>query len=156
MFRQIIGRLLIVLLLLIPGVATAQAPSNPGTATNDPLLKPEQLEALVSPIALYPDSLLSNVLMASTYPLELVQAERWLTRNKKLSGDALKAAAEKQKWDDSVKALIVTPPALAMMSAELEWTQKLGDAVLGQQPDVMAAIQRLRLKAQDNGKLNTT
>ena len=156
MFLHIIGRSLIVLLLLIPGVATAQAPSNPGTATNDQLLKPEQLEALVSPIALYPDSLLSNVLMASTYPLEIVQAERWLTRNKNLSGDALKAAADKQKWDDSVKAMIVTPPVLAMMNSELEWTQKLGDAVLAQQNDVMDAIQRLRLKAQDNGKLTTT
>ena len=156
MFLHIIGRSLIVLLLLIPGVATAQAPSNPRTATSDELLKPEQLEALVSPIALYPDSLLSNVLMASTYPIELVQAERWLTRNKNLSGDALKAAVDKQKWDDSVKALIVTPPVLAMMSSELDWTQKLGDAVLAQQADVMAAIQRLRLKAQDNGKLTTT
>ncbi|MGA2127896.1 MAG: DUF3300 domain-containing protein, partial [Xanthobacteraceae bacterium] len=131
-------------------------PSARAPAANDQLLEAEQLEALVSPIALYPDSLLSDVLTASTYPLEIVQAERWLTRNKNLSGDVLKAAVDKQPWDDGVKALIATPPVLAMMSSELDWTQKLGDAVLAQQADVMAAIQRLRLKAQDNGKLTTT
>jgi hypothetical protein len=134
----------------------AQTPSSVVPPAGDQLLKPERLEALVSPIALYPDSLLSNVLMASTYPLEIVQAERWLTGNKDLSGDGLKAAVDKQAWDDSVKALIATPPVLAMMSSELDWTQKLGDAVLAQQADVMAAIQRLRLKAEDNGKLTTT
>src|SRR5215469_17666654 len=144
------------LLLLIPAIATAQTPSTPTAASGDQLLKPEQLEALVSPIALYPDSLLSTVLMASTYPLEIVQAERWVTQNKNLSGDVLKAAVDKQKWDDSVKALIATPPVLAMMNSELDWTQKLGDAVLAQQTDVMDAIQRLRLRAQDNGKLTTT
>ena len=110
----------------------------------------------MSPIALYPDSLLSNVLMASTYPLEVVQADRWLTQNKNLSGDVLKAAVDKQGWDESVKALVATPPVLTMMSSKLDWLQKLGDAVLAQQPDVMAAVQRLRLKAQDNGKLTTT
>ena len=144
------------LLLLVSAIATAQTPSAPAPAASDQLLKPEQLEALVSPIALYPDSLLSNTLMASTYPLEIVQAERWIGRNKNLSGEVLKAAVDKQGWDDSVKALIATPPVLAMMSSELDWTQKLGDAVLAQQADVMDAIQRLRLKAQDNGKLTTT
>jgi hypothetical protein len=144
------------LLLLIPAIATAQTPSTPTAASSDQLLKPEQLEALVSPIALYPDSLLSTVLMASTYPLEIVQAERWFTQNKNLSGDGLKTAVDKQTWDDSVKALIATPPVLAMMSSQLDWTQKLGDAVLAQQTDVMDAIQRLRLRAQDNGKLTTT
>jgi hypothetical protein len=148
--------LIALLLLLVPAIATAQTPSAPALAASDQLLKPEQLEALVSPIALYPDSLLSNVLMASTYPLEIVQAERWLTGNKNLSGGVQKAAVDKQAWDDSVKALIATPPVLAMMSTELDWTQKLGDAVLAQQADVTAAIQRLRLKAQDNGKLITT
>jgi Protein of unknown function (DUF3300)/Chaperone of endosialidase len=156
MILHTIVRSLIALLLLMPAVATAQTPSTPAAAASDQLLKPEQLEALVSPIALYPDSLLSNVLMASTYPLEIVQAERWLSRNKNLSGDALKAAVDKQSWDESVKALIVTPPVLAMMSSELDWSQKLGDAVLAQQADVMDAIQRLRLRAQENGKLTTT
>jgi hypothetical protein len=151
--RKVTQSLFAVLLLLIPAIATAQTPA---AASGDQLLKPEQLEALVSPIALYPDSLLSNVLMASTYPLEVVQADRWLSQNKNLSGDMLKAAVDKESWDDSVKALIATPPVLTMMSSKLDWLQKLGDAVLAQQPDVAAAIQRLRLKAQDNGKLTTT
>jgi hypothetical protein len=144
------------LLLLVPAIAAAQTPVSRANAPSDQLLKPEQLAALVSPIALYPDSLLSTVLMASTYPLEIVQAERWLTHNKHLSGDTLKTAVDKQTWDDSVKALTATPSVLAMMNSELDWTQKLGDAVLAQQTDVMDAIQRLRLRAQDNGKLATT
>src|SRR6516162_296325 len=101
--RTIKQSLIALLLLLVPAAATAQTPSAPAPAASDQLLKPEQLEALVSPIALYPDSLLSNVLMASTYPLEIVQAERWVTRNKNLSGEVLKAAVDKQGWDDSVK-----------------------------------------------------
>jgi hypothetical protein len=157
MFLHTIKRsLTALLLLLIPVIAMAQTPSSAAHAPNDGLLKPEQIEALVSPIALYPDSLLSTVLMAATYPLEVVQAERWLAHNKSLSGDALKAATDKQAWDDSVKALVATPPVLAMMNAELDWTKQLGDAVLAQQTDVMDAIQRLRLRAQDNGKLTTT
>jgi hypothetical protein len=154
--RTIRRSLTALLLLLIPAIATAQTPSSPAPASSDQLLKPEQLEALVAPIALYPDSLLSSVLMASTYPLEIVQAERWLTHNKKLSGDALKAAVDKHAWDASVKALIATPPVLAMMNSELDWTHKLGDAVLAQQTDVMEAIQRSRLRAQENDKLTTT
>ncbi len=159
MFLRTIQRWLIALLvLLIPAIATAQTPTTPAPApaSSDQLLKPEQLEALVSPIALYPDSLLSNVLMAATYPLEVVQADRWLTQNKNLSGDLLKAAVDKESWDDTVKALVATPSVLTMMSSKLDWLQKLGDAVLAQQPDVMAAVQRLRLKAEDNGKLTTT
>jgi Protein of unknown function (DUF3300) len=113
-----------------------QSAPAPASSPQQGLLSGPELEALVSPIALYPDSLLSNVLMASTYPLEIVQAERWLNKNKGLSADALKAAVDKQPWDETVKALIATPPALAMMNAEIEWTQKLGDAVLAQQADV--------------------
>jgi hypothetical protein len=144
--RTISRSLIALLLLLVPAIATAQTARVAAPAASDQLLKPEQLEALVSPIALYPDSSLSNVLMASTYPLEIVQAERWLARNKNLSGDVQKAAVDKQAWDDSVKALIATPPVLAMMNAELDWTQKLGDAVLAQQADVMAAIQRFAVE----------
>src|SRR5262249_33431586 len=110
----------------------------------------------VAPIALYPDNLLSLVLMASTYPLEIVQADRWASSNKNLKGDELKAAVDKQGWDDSVKSLVATPDVLSMMSTKLDWTQKLGDAVLAQQPDVMNPIQRLRTKADANNKLTTT
>ena len=115
-----------------------------------------QLDQLVAPIALYPDPLLAQVLMASTYPLEIVQADRWAKANKSLKGDALTAALDKQDWDASVKQLVSTPTVLAMMNDKLDWTQALGDAVLAQQADVMDAIQRLRAKAQANGKLETT
>ena len=107
------------------------------------LLDNGQLDQLVAPIALYPDALVAQVLMASTYPLEIVQADRWAKINKTLKGDKLDDALTKQDWDDSVKALVATPTVLAMMNEDLDWTEKLGDAVLAQQADVMDAIQRL-------------
>ena len=94
--------------------------------------------------------------MASTYPLEVIAAERWVKANKNLSGADLKAAVDKQKWDDSVKSLAATPSVLEMMSGKLDWTQELGNAVLAQQADVMDAIQRLRARAQANNKLSST
>ncbi|MGH9806803.1 MAG: DUF3300 domain-containing protein [Terriglobia bacterium] len=121
-----------------------------------PLLDAAQLDQLVAPIALYPDALLAQVLMASTYPLEVVQADRFAKANKGLKGDKLTTALDKQDWDASVKQLVSTPTVLDMMNAQLDWTQKLGDAVLAQQADVMDAIQRLRTAAQANGKLETT
>src|ERR1700732_1431431 len=164
MFRR--GQTLIALALVMatPVAVSAQtadnppAPSSPAQPASQPppsaeLLKPEQLEAMVAPIALYPDELLANVLAASTYPLEVVQADRWLKERNNLKGDALKTEVEKQSWDDSIKALASTADVLTMMSDKLEWTKNLGDAVLGQQPDVMDAIQRLRTKAYDNKKL---
>ena len=143
------------LFMLMPIAALAQG-QTPPAAADQQLLKAEELDALVAPIALYPDTLLAEVLMASTYPLEVVQADRWATENKALKGDQLKAAVDKQAWDDSVKSLVATPSVLSMMSTKLDWTQKLGDAVLAQQPDVMDAVQRLRTKAQANNKLQST
>jgi hypothetical protein len=138
-----------------PAPAAPVQPASQAPPTAE-LLKPEQLEALVAPIALYPDELLANLLAASTYPLEVVQADRWLKERKSLKGDALKTEVDKQSWDDSVKALASTADVLAMMSDKLDWTKNLGDAFLAQQPDVMDAIQRLRTKAYDNKKLVTT
>jgi len=136
---------------------TAAAPAAPpAAAPAQQLLGPDQLDQLVAPIALYPDALLSEVLMASTYPLEVVMADRWAGTNKNLKGDELKAAAGQQGWDDSVTALVATPDILSMMSAQLAWTENLGDAVLAQQPDVMDAIQRLRAKAQAQNTLQST
>lgn len=157
MGRRLTRIWLIAALLVIPATALAQAPAAPAAPPGaaEQLLKPEQLDALVAPIALYPDPLLSLVLMASTYPLEIVQAERWLAANK-LKGDQLKAAVDKQAWDDSIKSLAATPEVVSMMSSKLDWTQKLGDAVLAQQGDVMDAVQRLRAKAQANDKLKST
>jgi Protein of unknown function (DUF3300) len=114
-------------LVLLPFAVMAQTP-NPPPASSQELLKPQEMEALVAPIALYPDTLLAEVLMASTYPLEVVQADRWLTANKNLKEDQFKAAVDKQPWDGSVKALVATPSVLTMMSSKLDWTQKLGDA----------------------------
>jgi hypothetical protein len=167
MFRC--GKTLIALAMVmaIPIAVSAQPADNPPApdgqaqpASQPPpsaeLLKPEQLAALVAPIALYPDELLAHVLAASTYPLEVVQADRWLKEHKTLKGDALKKEVEKQSWDDSVKALASTADVISMMSDKIDWTKNLGDAVLAQQPDVMDAIQRLRSKAYDNKKLVTT
>jgi Protein of unknown function (DUF3300) len=148
---------LLSLLILTPLTAVAQNQAAAPTApSNEQLLKPEELDALVAPIALYPDNLLSLVLMASTYPLEVVVADRWAKENKILKGDQLKAAVDKQAWDDSVKSLVATPDVLSMMSTKIDWTRKLGDAVLAQQPDVMDAVQRLRTKAEANNKLTST
>ena len=152
----LIAGLLGILCLPPSGVAQTSTDAAPPAADQSQLLSPQQLEALVSPIALYPDPLLSEIFMASTYPLEVVEAERWAKANKNLSGDALKAAVDKQGWDDSVKSLVGTPSVLDMMSQQLNWTQQLGDAVLAQQADVMAAVQRLRAKAQANNKLQST
>ena len=116
----------------------------------------EELDQVVAPIALHPDSLLAQILMASTYPLEVVQAERWAKQNKDLKGDALTAALEKQNWDPSVKSLVNFPPVLQMMSEKLDWTQKLGDAFIGQEKEVMQTVQKLRKKAEEQGNLKTT
>ncbi len=152
-------RSLILLLVLLPFSAAAQsqpATSPPAAPSAEQTLKPEQLDAIVAPIALYPDNLLAQVMMAATYPLEVVQAARWAEANKELKGDALKQAIEKLTWDDSVKSLIATPSVLAMMSTKLDWTQKLGDAVLAQETDVMDAVQRLRVRAQGTDKLKSS
>jgi hypothetical protein len=140
--------------------ADAQAQPSPAPAAapaqSQQTLSAAQLDQLLAPVALYPDALLADVMMASTYPLEVVQADRWAKDNKSLKGDALGKALEAQGWDKSVKSLVITPDVLGMMSTKLDWTQKLGDAVLAQQPDVMDAVQRLRSKAQANNKLQTT
>jgi hypothetical protein len=133
-----------------------QQPATVASQQQAQLLDAGQLDQLVAPIALYPDPLVAQVLMASTYPLEVVQADRFAKANKKLKDEKLKEALDKQNWDASVKELVSTPTVLATMSDQLDWTQKLGDAVLAQQADVMDAIQRLRAKAQANGKLETT
>ncbi len=155
MILRAIQTLALIVCVLTPIGANAQAPA-PAAPPAANLLKPAELDQLVAPIALYPDPLLAEVLMASSYPLDVVEAERWLQNNKNLKDDALKAAADKQDWDDSIKALVATPDVLDMMSQKLDWTQKLGDAVVAQQADVMDAIQRLRAKAQANNKLAST
>lgn len=130
-----------------------------GFTQNDaqaPTFSKEQIEQLVAPIALYPDDLLSQVLMASTYPLEVVSAARWLKANPKLKGKDLENALQKQPWDPSIKSLVAVPQVLNMLNEKLDMTERLGNAFLAQQQDVMDAIQRLRVKAQNAGNLKTT
>ena len=124
-------------------------------ASQEPTFKPEELEQLVAPIALYPDALLAQVLMASTYPLEIVEAARWQKDNPDLKDKALEDALQKQSWDASVKSLTAFPPVLTMMNDELDWSQRLGDAFLAQQSDVMEAAQTLRAKAKETGNLES-
>jgi len=147
----IIGQVLLMALLLLP----VQPVSAQDTAA-DKTFKQEELDQMLAPLALYPDSLVSQMLMASTYPLEIVQAARWAEANKTLKDKALTEALEKQNWDPSVKSLVAFPDVLKMMDEKLDWTQKLGDAFLGQQKQVMDTIQKLRKKAQDAGNLKTT
>src|SRR5438093_2360803 len=121
----------------------------------NPALSAAQVESLVAPIALYPDALLSQVLVASTYPLEIVAAAQWLDRNPALSGPALQEAARQQNWDPSVQALVAFPDVLRRLSENIQWTTDLGNAFLQQQAGVMDAVQRMRTQAINSGKLTS-
>ena len=117
---------------------------------------PQQLDNLVGPIALYPDPLLGQVLAASTYPVELMEAEQWLQANPNLRGQQLMDAAREQNWDPSVQALVAMPDVLSLLTQDIRWTTDLGNAFLAQQGDVMSAVQRMRQTAQANGQLRST
>ena len=115
----------------------------------------DQLDALVAPIALYPDPLLAQTLAASTYPLEIVQLQQWLTKNPGLKDQALEDAVSKQPWDPSVKGLAGLPDVIKRLGDDIQWTTDLGNAFLAQQKDVMDAVQRMRKKAQEKGTLTS-
>jgi len=121
----------------------------------DELFTPAELDSILAPIALYPDSVLSHVLIASTYPLEVIQAARWTRDNPGLDGELAVAAVEDFDWDPSVKALTAFPELLARMDEDIEWTQQIGDAFLIQEASVVAAIQGLRDRAYAQGHLRT-
>jgi Protein of unknown function (DUF3300) len=137
--------------------AAASAPAAPATPPVQRLGE-AQLDQLVAPIALYPDPLLAQILIASTYPLEVVEAARWVgvPANQPLTGDALTSALATQNWDPSVKALVAFPRVLETMSNQLQWTQALGNAFLAQEADVMGAVQNLRHEAMGAGTLKAT
>lgn len=156
LLRHMVRRLAAVVLTLTALVCANLALPARAQDAQSQLLGKEKLEQLVAPIALYPDALLSQILMASTYPLEVVQAERWLKANPKISGKALEDALQTQTWDASVKSLTATPDVVQMMNDKLDWTQQLGDAFLAQQQDVLAAVQVLRERADQSGNLKTT
>ena len=150
--------------LLTPGNAAwpqqAQAPQG-GTSQQAPAaqaavtIPPDQLDSLVAPIALYPDPLLAQVLAASTYPLEIVQLQQWLTKHKDLKDKALADAVQKESWDPSVQNMAALPDVVKLMVEDIKWTTELGNAFLAQQSDVMAAVQRMRAKAKDKGNLKS-
>ena len=136
--------------------AQVPAASAAASAPNYAQQTPEQLQRLVAPIALYPDSLVAQVLAASTFPEQIVLAERWVQAHSGLQGDALGQAVDQQPWDPSVKALAAFPTVLGNMDKNLSWTSSLGDAYYNQQQDVMEAVQVMRQRAQAAGNLQTT
>jgi Protein of unknown function (DUF3300) len=134
----------------------ATPPPAQSQSQNQQSFSQAQITQLVAPIALYPDPLLTQILMASTYPLEVVEAARWSRDNPSVTGQALENAMQDQSWDPSVKALTAVPQTLEMMSDKLAWTEELGDAFLAQQQHVLAAVQTLRAEAQAAGNLKST
>jgi hypothetical protein len=140
--------------LVAGGFLVAQQPPPPAQGPA-PLLAPQQLDTLVAPVALYPDRLLSQIMAASTYPLEIAEAAQWLQRNGNLQGPQLVDAARQQNWDPSVQALVVFPDVLNNLASDIRWTTDLGNAFLAQQADVMGAVQRMRAQASASGKLRS-
>jgi len=146
-------------ILLAPGdtalfaSASLQADASADQAAKIPA---DQLDSLVAPIALYPDQLLSQVLVASTYPLEVIQLQQWLAQNKNLKDKALVDAVKKQDWDPSIQGLAALPDAVKQLSENIKWTTDLGNAFLAQQDDVMDAVQRMRAKAKGTGNLKSS
>lgn len=152
-YKSVYPLVLLIFLALVSGTPTGytQTLSPPGAV----VYSPQQLDQLLAPIALYPDALLAPILMAATYPLEVIEAYRWVSapNHSQLRGDELAAALEDQDWDPSVKALVPFPQVLGMMNDQLGWMQQIGDAFLAQQVDVMNAVQRLRAQAIAAGTL---
>src|SRR6185437_15295185 len=145
--------------LLIPGDVTALAQTQPAAAPTQqaaPKVPADQLDSLVAPVALYPDPLLAQVLVASTYPLEIVQLQQWLLKHPGLKDQALVTAVEKEDWDPSIQAMAALPDVVKRMAEDIKWTTDLGNAFLAQQSDVMDAVQRMRKKAQGTGNLKSS
>src|SRR5208283_5404929 len=146
--RALIAALVV---MMVPFGALSQQ-----TATSGNTFSQAELDQMLAPIALYPDSLLAQVLIAATYPGDVMDADRWVKANSSLKGDALNNALVQMRWDESVKALAPFPEVLDMMAKETAWTQRLGEAFMSQQADVTASIQRLRQKAYAAGNLQTS
>jgi hypothetical protein len=149
--------LLCALLLLLGDLAAySQSPPQQETPQEQPKISNDQLDSLVAPIALYPDPLLAQVLVASTYPLEIIQLQQWLPQHKDLKDKALVEAVQKEDWDPSVQAMAALPDVVKQLAENIKWTTDLGNAFLAQQNDVMDAVQRMRLKAKGAGNLKST
>ncbi len=161
-FRSTTGQTLVAALCvmsLAPGnsVMLAQQAQPPVATPAEaaPKIPNDQLDSLVAPIALYPDPLLSQTLVASTYPLEMIQLQQWLDKHKDLKGDALVAAVKKEKWDPSIQSMAALPDVVKQLAGNISWTTDLGNAFLAQQNDVMDAVQRMRAKANAAGNLKS-
>ena len=146
----------LLVLTTFPVGASAQNASTSGTTEERGTLSPEELDGIVAPIALYPDALVAQILGAATFPYEIVDATLWLKDNSQLKGEALARAVDQQAWDPAVKALTQFPSVLDNLAKNLAWTSALGEASAMQQPDVMAAVQRMRAKAQAAGNLKSS
>src|ERR1700756_1300635 len=147
------------LCLVLAGTTKAFAQTDPSISQQPPQAaqqSAEQLQQLVAPIALYPDSLVAQILAAATYPQEVVEAEKFIQQEKNLTGDSLAREVDKQSWDPSVKALTQFPAVLANMNQNLAWTSELGDAYANQQQEVSNAIQAMRERAKQAGNLKST
>jgi len=146
--------------LLVPGEGVAlaqentQAPPSPAEESV-PVISPDELDSLVAPIALYPDPLLAQTLVASTYPLEIIQLQQWLAKNPGLKDKELVDAVAKQPWDPSIQSMAAFPEVVKRLADDIQWTTDLGNAFLAQQSDVMDAVQRMRKKAKDKGTLES-
>ncbi len=149
---------IVCVLAILPGNAIASVETLQSTAQADQsaVLPPDQLDSLVAPIALYPDPLLSQTLVASTYPLEMIQLKQWLDQHKDLKDKALADAVKKEDWDPSIQAMAGLPDVVKLLADNIKWTTDLGNAFLAQQNDVMNAVQRMRKKAQDAGNLKSS
>ncbi len=166
--QRVVSLTCVVALLGVGGILSAQEPYPPpqtpppaGQAPplpqqqQQPPLSPQQLQDLVAPVALYPDPLLGQVLAASTYPLELMEAQQWLQQNRGLTGQALVDAARRTELGSQHSSARRLPRRARCLTSDIRWTTDLGNAFLAQQADVMAAVQRLRAQAQANGKLRS-
>src|ERR1044071_6269877 len=158
--RKLIHGVMVIIGLAFSSAAVAQQAQSQAmtTTTTDQqttTLPPGELDSLVAPIALYSDQLLAQTLAASTYPLEVIQLQQWMDKNKNLTGQALADAVAKQPWDPSVQGLVAFPDVVQRMAGNIQWTTDLGNAFLAQQSDVMDAVQRMRAKAQGTGNLTT-
>lgn len=146
--RSLIG---LIVVMMVPFGALSQE-----TATSGKAFSEAELDQMLAPVALYPDSLVAQILLAATFPDQVAEADTWLKANPDLKGDALNDALDKMKWDLSVKALAPFPQVLAMMVEQTAWTQKLGEAFMAQESDVIAAVQKLRSKAYAAGNLKSS
>jgi Protein of unknown function (DUF3300) len=158
-FRSLLAMLCT--LAVVPGdtlayMVSPQAKQAPPSKDQAAKIAPDQLDSLVAPIALYPDPLLAQTLAASTYPLEIVQLQQWLQKNKNLKDKDLADAVAKQPWDPSIQAMAGLPDVVKRLADDIQWTTNLGNAFLVQQSDVMDAVQRMRKKAQEKGNLKST